>query len=115
MEFNHRSLKKLSLSGRGTGLYIADETQVAGCRLIYNSTVSLEFRGTQDVYHFDRDDGTLWVYRAKDRDLSGCVRVRNQMVYDQIYDLILTYDFSGMPENLFKRLEREWNQRNANR
>ena len=90
-----------------SGIYIADESILAGCRLIHFDKLVINVKG-KDVYYFNMSNGELYVFRAKYTELTGCLFVRNREEYNQVYRYAANQGYANMPENMFDRLEREY-------
>ena len=95
-------------------VYIADESTLKGCKLMWiGDGIEVHMRGTKDVYYFNMSTGAMHVYRAKMRELQGCIFLRDRDEYATVYALIAQQRFYGMPENMFDRLDREWEQKHS--
>jgi hypothetical protein len=92
-------------------VYIADESVLGGSKpMLIGDGIEVHMRGTKDVYYFNMKTGALHVYRAKLKEVQGCLFVRNRDEYNTVYGLIAAQRFYGMPENMFDRLDREWEE-----
>lgn len=91
------------------GLYIANESTMH-TDATYFDKVCVHVRGSKDVYYLNMNDGRMFVYRAKlERDVNGCLFVRNRDEYIAIYNLIAAQRYQSMPENFYEALDRKWN------
>ncbi len=98
----------------GSGVYVTNETKLSGSDLVFFDKVIINIHGSKDVYYFNMADGRMFVYRAKlSKIVNGCLFVRDRDEYTAIYHIVLMQGYANMPENIFVKLDREWEQTKA--
>jgi len=106
-------IKSISRESTG-GLYIANELNIQN-ESTWMDKVCVSLRGSRDVYYLNMGNGKMYVYRAKlDKDVNGCLFVRNRDEYTAIYNAIATQRYANMPEHYYDRMDRLYNESRQN-